>query len=418
MTTKQKTSGWTAIAVLLAIALVAGCGVEPAQPVPDVQKPAVDATAEGSAPVEAAAAKEEGSAMEGSASEEGKPACCPGKCRPLFNGKDLTGWRNARNPEGENTWFVEDGAMTNVKAAGDHGVDLGTVDVFGDFCLHIEYKTIPGGNSGVYLRGRIEVQVLDSHGTTELTTGDTGAIYDKFVPLVNAAKPAGEWHTIDACYLGDRLTVLLNGQLVQDNIHVTELTGGALPGGVNDPGPVMLQGDHGKVWYRNVRVCEIDPANPCCKPEDGAKTFEKCPMATAGECPMAQAGKCPMAQGEGSATEADFEASVKQALESFKAGMETKDIDKLMAPISANFEHYEWGDKEMFQMFLEDTMAQGDLDNAEIDIEKAEITMEGDKAIVYPVEMVAVFGSATLEFTIEKEDDGVWRVTSLEVEGI
>jgi hypothetical protein len=304
--------------------------------------------------------------------------------------------------------------MTNVKADGDHGVDLATVDKFKDFCLHTEYKTIPGGNSGVYLRGRIEVQVLDSHGKTELTAGDAGAIYDKFVPLVNAAKPPGEWHTLDTCYLGDRLTVLLNGQLVQNNIHITELTGGALPGKVNDPGPLMLQGDHGKVWYRNIRICEMDPANPCCKPEDGIKILEKCPMA--------KPGACPKAQSEGSAGEAqsnaEFEASVKQALVDFKVGMETKDIDTLMAPISANFDHYEWGDKEMFQMFLEDTMAQGDLDNAEVEFGNAEISMEGDKAIVYPVEMLAVFGSVTIEFTIKKEDDGVWRVTGLEVEGI
>ncbi len=445
MITRQKMSGWSAIAALLAISLMAGCDdVTKVQPIPKVVEPVADATPEPAAPAEEAVAKEEGSA-----SEEGKPACCAskteakcpkcaGKCRPLFNGKDLAGWRNARNPEGENTWFVEDGAMTNVKAEGDHGVDLATVDVFKDFCLHIEYKTIPGGNSGVYLRGRVEVQVLDSHGNAEVTTADAGAIYDKFAPLVNAAKPAGEWHSLNICYLGDRLTVLLNDQLVLDNIHITETTGGAMPGNLNEPGPVMLQGDHGKVWYQNARICEIDPANPCCKPEDGAKTFENCPMATAGACPMAQQGQCPtaqagecptaqegqcpMAQGEGSATEAqseaDFEASIKLALADFKAGMESHDIDKIMAPISENFDHYEYGDKEMFKMFLEDTLSSGNLDNAEIDFESAEITIEEDRASVYPVEMLVSAATMTIEFTIEKEDDEVWRVTSLEVEGI
>ena len=125
---------------------------------------------------------------------------------------------------------------------------------------------------------------------------------------------------------------------------------------------------------------------------------------------------------EGSAAEgqadADFEASVKQALESFKAGMEDQDIEKMMAPISATFDSYEWGDKEALQGLLADQMDQGGLDNAEVDIENAEITKDGDLVTVYPVELVAAVGALTIEFTVEKDDDNVWRVTSMEVEGI
>lgn len=176
----------------------------------------------------------------------------------LFNGKDLTGWRNARSPEEENRWFVEEGALTNT----EHANDIATVQQWKDFELELEYRIVPGGNSGVYLRGRIEVQVLDSYGKPEIGPGDDGAIYGQFPPKVNASKPAGEWNKLEARYVGDSLSVRLNGKVVHDNQLITELTGGALPGGVNDPGPLMLQGDHGKVWYRNIRIRPLVEQSP------------------------------------------------------------------------------------------------------------------------------------------------------------
>jgi len=171
----------------------------------------------------------------------------------LFNGTDLTGWRNARDPSGEVTWTIEDGAMTNQ----EHGHDIATVDFFKDFDLRLEYKTVPKGNSGVYLRGRIELQVLDSYDEPEVGTGSDGAVYGQFPPLVKASKPAGEWNTLEATLVGNRLTAKLNGQVIHENREITEVTGGALPGGVEDPGPLMLQGDHGKVWYRNIEIRPI-----------------------------------------------------------------------------------------------------------------------------------------------------------------
>ena len=171
----------------------------------------------------------------------------------LFDGSTLEGWRNARAPRAENKWFIEDDAMTNV----DHGNDIATVKRFKDFDLKLEFKTVPGGNSGVYLRGRIEVQVLDSYGKEEVTNQDNGAIYGQFAPKVNASRPAGEWNQLEATIIGDEVTVRRNGILIHDKQKLTEVTGGALPGKLSDPGALLLQGDHGKVWYRNIMIREI-----------------------------------------------------------------------------------------------------------------------------------------------------------------
>lgn len=172
----------------------------------------------------------------------------------LFDGETLDGWQHARSPGDSHFWTVEDGAMAN---DADNGRDLATVANFKDFELQIEYRIVPGGNSGVYLRGRVEVQILDSHGKAEVNAGDDGAVYDQYAPLVNASRPAGEWNKLDIRYAGDKLTVKLNDRLVQDNVTISRVTGGALPGGVNEPGPIMLQGDHGKVWFRDVRIRPI-----------------------------------------------------------------------------------------------------------------------------------------------------------------
>jgi hypothetical protein len=171
----------------------------------------------------------------------------------LFNGKDLTGWQNARQPGGENKWSVENDAMTN----GEHGNDIGTVEQWKDFELRIQYKTVVKGNSGVYLRGRIEIQVLDSTGNAKPGNGDDGAVYGQFAPLVNASKPIGEWNQLEVKLVGNELTAKLNGKVIHDKQRLSEVTGGALPGGLTDKGPLMLQGDHGKVWYRDIQIRPI-----------------------------------------------------------------------------------------------------------------------------------------------------------------
>jgi len=170
----------------------------------------------------------------------------------LFNGIDLTGWQNGRDPGGDNRWFVESGTMTDQEPLPCN--DIATVQAFRDFDLKLEYKLSSGGNGGVYLRGRVEIQALDSFGTTEPGIYDDGAIWGQFAPKVNASKPAGEWNTLEVSYVGDTVTVSLNNEIIHDNQRIEVPTEDALPGGVNDPGPILLQGTLGKIWYRNIMI--------------------------------------------------------------------------------------------------------------------------------------------------------------------
>ncbi|NUM54308.1 MAG: hypothetical protein HUU46_11740 [Candidatus Hydrogenedentes bacterium] len=112
------------------------------------------------------------------------------------------------------------------------------------------------------------------------------------------------------------------------------------------------------------------------------------------------------------------EDGVKAALENWKTGMEGKDLAKLGAGISDKFNHYEWGNKEQMLGFLKSQFEQGTLDGTKIDASKATLKIENGVATVYPVEMVASFGTATIEFKLEKEADGVWRATGINVEGV
>lgn len=173
----------------------------------------------------------------------------------LFNGKDLTGWKFRG---GTNTsWEVQDGVLANLREKDGQkrrGVDIYTEQTFRDFQLHIEFKVPKGGNSGVYLRGRKEIQVLDSYGKEKVGPGDCGGLYGKGAPLVNACKPAGEWNSFDVTIVGDVITVYLNGKLIQDKVELKGCTGGALDGDDTKPGPLMLQGDHTTVWYRNIWI--------------------------------------------------------------------------------------------------------------------------------------------------------------------
>lgn len=190
-----------------------------------------------------------------------------GQWLPLFNGKDTKGWLNAKADRGSpNRWKADEGALTIDLKPGEQGNDACTEELFENYELECEYKVPPGGNSGVYLRGWIEVQILDSFPkkakAAKLGQGDAGAIYSAGAPLVNASKPAGEWNQFRILHLGDRITVYLNGELVQDNMHVPSSTPGSMAGSPlarewkldGKRGPILLQGDHGPVWYRNIRI--------------------------------------------------------------------------------------------------------------------------------------------------------------------
>jgi hypothetical protein len=131
------------------------------------------------------------------------------------------------------------------------GANIRTVDEFRDFKIHIEFKIPAKSNSGIYLRGRYETQVADTYGQ-EPHSRAVGGIYGFVTPTVNAAKPAGEWNTVEATLIGYRVTVVVNGQTTIDGQLIDGITGGALDTNETAPGPIMLQGDHGTVSYRNI----------------------------------------------------------------------------------------------------------------------------------------------------------------------
>jgi 3-keto-disaccharide hydrolase len=172
-----------------------------------------------------------------------------GVARRMFNGTDLTGWHVVG---GENQWQAVSGVLTNTKAGGN----LVTDQTYGDFKLHVEFRFPKEGNSGVYLRGRYEAQVEDSVVTKadKEGTGGLGAIYGFLIPNQNAAKGANEWQTYDITLVGRMVTVVLNGKTVICQANIPGPTGGALDSDEGKPGPIMLQGDHGPVEYRNLTI--------------------------------------------------------------------------------------------------------------------------------------------------------------------
>lgn len=170
----------------------------------------------------------------------------------LFNGKDLSGWRLIK-PESDNGWSAQDGVLMNrVKKEKDkHFGNLRTDAEFEDFNLKLEVRTLEKSNSGIYLRGIYEVQVMESFGQ-ELDSHHMGALYSRITPSVAAEKPIGEWQTMDITLVDRHLTVVLNGKTIIDNQPVLGCTGGALTSDETKPGPLFLQGDHTDVDYRNI----------------------------------------------------------------------------------------------------------------------------------------------------------------------
>jgi hypothetical protein len=133
------------------------------------------------------------------------------------------------------------------------GSNLITDEKFNDFKLHIEFRYPKESNSGVYLRGRYEVQVSDNKGEAPLKDY-FGAIYGFIEPVEQAAKAAGEWQTYDITLVGRLVTVVANGKTIICNAPIPGITGGALDSNEGEPGPIMLQGDHGPIEYRNIVI--------------------------------------------------------------------------------------------------------------------------------------------------------------------
>ena len=167
----------------------------------------------------------------------------------LFNGTSLAGWKAL----GANQWEAKDGVLRSPKS----GANLVSDARFTDFKLHIEFRYPKGSNSGVYLRGRYEVQVTDSKGM-EPESGLLGGVYGFIAPSEMVAKEAGEWQTYDITLVGRMVTLVANGKMVICNREIPGITGGALDSNEEAPGPLLVQGDHGPVEYRNIVVT---PAN-------------------------------------------------------------------------------------------------------------------------------------------------------------
>jgi hypothetical protein len=204
----------------------------------------------------------------------------------LFNGKDLAGWK-LRNPKAEDKskWSVvaavklKDGMPERLEAekgegvllnGGDgKGVDLLSEKKYGDCEVHVEFNVAKGSNSGVYFQGQYEVQILDSFGRkdAELKYGDCGGIYNTRAPSTNASKAPGEWQSFDVIFQAPRfdsagkktanakfVKVMHNGKVIHENVEVKGPTTAALGGAEKPEGPLMLQGDHGPVAFRNIRL--------------------------------------------------------------------------------------------------------------------------------------------------------------------
>lgn len=211
--------------------------------------------------------------------------------QPLLNGKDLTGWR-AQDPSKPHEWMAVRGIrfdrwygpkqLYGVGEGGDRILNgkngrtqnLVTEKKFGDIELYIEFMIPRGSNSGVYLHGLYEVQILDSFGYADLTTGDCGAIYHRWLnngpvggspPRVNAMKNAGEWQSYHIWFRAPRfdssgkkvenarmLRVMFNGVMVQDNVEIDGGTRAHMDIPEAAENPIMLQGDHGPVAFRNI----------------------------------------------------------------------------------------------------------------------------------------------------------------------
>lgn len=166
----------------------------------------------------------------------------------LFNGTDLTGWTTQGG--GASHWHAVNGVLTNSAS----GANLMTTRPFGDFKLHLEFRYPKGGNSGVYLRGRYEVQIDDSPESEWPASEHIGGVYGFLAPNENAATGPGEWQTYDITLIGRRVTVVLNGRTVIADQVIPGITGGALDSNEAAPGPILLQGDHTAVEFRNVRL--------------------------------------------------------------------------------------------------------------------------------------------------------------------
>jgi len=166
----------------------------------------------------------------------------------LFNGRDHSGWY-IDNPEKASSWTVKDGCLVNKEA----GSNIATERKFGDFKLHVEVNCPSNANSGIYLRGRYEVQVEDDS-FDEPPDHRMGAVYGFLAPDPQQPRRPDEWQTFDITLIGRYITVVQDGQTIISNQEIPGITGGAFDSHEELPGPIYFQGDHGGIAYRNIII--------------------------------------------------------------------------------------------------------------------------------------------------------------------
>jgi len=204
-----------------------------------------------------------------------------------FNGKDLDDWKTkprgknkdlwvvgvaAVHPERANEMIVKKGSgeMINTPSkANGKSLDIYSTFTHGDARIELEIMVPKGSNSGIYLHGEYEIQVLDSFGRTKLGMGDMGAIYGAKPPAMNASKKPGEWQKYEILFHAPKYKdgkkvknahvekVVLNGKVIQENVELPKPTPGGLTGKEMAKGPIMFQGDHGPVAYRNIKISPL-----------------------------------------------------------------------------------------------------------------------------------------------------------------
>ena len=165
----------------------------------------------------------------------------------MISGTTTAGWHALGGVP--NQWVVENGVLRSPRS----GANLATDRTFGDFKLHAEFRYPKGSNSGIYLRGRHEVQIEDSPDSLPWV-GGLGAVYGFIAPSELAGRAPGEWQSYDITLVGRMLTVVLNGKTIICNQEIPGITGGALDSDEGAPGPIYLQGDHGPIEYRNITI--------------------------------------------------------------------------------------------------------------------------------------------------------------------
>ena len=179
------------------------------------------------------------------------------KPAPLFNGKDLTGWEPIGNVK-NSKWIARDGELVNdnpeVPGQRNPGAaNIKTLAKFQDFKLHIEVNCPATGNSGIYLRGRYEIQVGTEGGSQP--DHEMGAVYSYYPPPAGTELGLGKWTSFDITFVGRHVTVVRDGKMYHNNVEIPGPTGGALDSNEAEPGPFFLQGDHhGVIRYRNITI--------------------------------------------------------------------------------------------------------------------------------------------------------------------